>query len=178
MVVISPFCGRMIATVGSRLLMTAGMAAAAAGLLVLTQIDPATSYGLLLAGYLLFGISLGLVYAPMSTAAMAAMPRAKVGIACGVLAMDRIVAGALGLAATGAVFHTLWAMATASPRRSPARPGSWSRWRRWARCSAGRSCATPNRPGPTPPWPASRRPEETPSPPPPPQIPPLSERFA
>ena len=107
MVAISPFCGRMIATVGSRLLMTAGMAAAAAGLLVLTQIGPETSYGLLLVGYLLFGISLGLVYAPMSTAAMAAMPRAKVGIASGVLAMDRIVAGALGLAATGAVFHTL-----------------------------------------------------------------------
>ncbi|HEX8752293.1 MAG TPA: hypothetical protein VF731_02650, partial [Solirubrobacterales bacterium] len=66
-----------------------------------------TSYGVLLVGYLLFGIALGLVYAPMSTAAMAAMPAAKVGIAAGVLAMDRLVAGAVALAATGAVFHGL-----------------------------------------------------------------------
>ncbi len=43
----------------------------------------------------------------MSTAAMAAMPREKVGIASGVLAMDRVLAGAVALAATGAVFHAL-----------------------------------------------------------------------
>ena len=43
----------------------------------------------------------------MSTAAMAAMPAEKVGIASGVLAMDRVLAGAVALAATGAVFHAL-----------------------------------------------------------------------
>ena len=43
----------------------------------------------------------------MSTAAMAAMPGEKVGIASGVLAMDRVLAGAVALAATGAVFHAL-----------------------------------------------------------------------
>jgi hypothetical protein len=87
--------------------MTAGMLCGTAGLVVLTRIDPASGYGVVLAGYLLFGIALGLVYAPMSAAAMAAMPAEKVGIASGVLAMDRIVAGALALAATGAVFHAL-----------------------------------------------------------------------
>jgi EmrB/QacA subfamily drug resistance transporter len=107
MVFISPFSGRLIAAVGSRPLMTVGMLFGVAGLVVLTRIAPDSSYGPLLVGYLLFGISLGLVYAPMSTAAMAAMPRSKVGIASGVLAMDRIVAGALALAASGAVFHTL-----------------------------------------------------------------------
>ncbi len=56
----------------------------AAGLLVLTRIDADSGYGLLLPGYLLFGISLGLGYAPMSSAAMASMPRAKAGIAAGV----------------------------------------------------------------------------------------------
>src|SRR5262249_1414582 len=65
------------------------------------------SYTLLLVGYLLFGIALGLVYAPMSTAAMAAMPPEKAGIASGVLAMDRVLAGAVALAGTGAVFHAL-----------------------------------------------------------------------
>jgi hypothetical protein len=87
--------------------MTIGMLCGTGGLLVLTQIDPASGYGVLLVGYLLFGIALGLVYAPMSAAAMAAMPAEKVGIASGVLAMNRIVAGAVALAATGAAFHAL-----------------------------------------------------------------------
>ena len=87
--------------------MTLGMACGLAGLLILTQITASSGYGLVLPGFLLFGIALGLVYAPMSTAAMAAMPGEKVGIASGVLAMDRVLAGAVALAATGAVFHAL-----------------------------------------------------------------------
>ena len=108
MIFVSPFSGRLIARFGAR-----GAddrrddPAALAGLLVLTQIDADSSYGLLLAGYLLFGIALGLVYAPMSTAAMAAMPAEKVGIASGVLAMDRVMAGTIALAVSGAVFHAL-----------------------------------------------------------------------
>jgi EmrB/QacA subfamily drug resistance transporter len=109
MVFISPFSGRLIGRFGARGLMTAGMAFGTAGLLVLTQVDSGSSYAMVLAGYLLFGVAIGLVYAPMSTAAMAAMPGEKVGIASGVLAMDRIVAGSLALAATGAVFHALQA---------------------------------------------------------------------
>lgn len=101
MIFISPFSGRLIGRFGARRLMTAGMVLGTLGLLVLTQVDPTTSYGVLLAGYLLFGIALGFVYAPMSTAAMAAMPGEKVGIAAGVLAMNRLVAGAVALAASG-----------------------------------------------------------------------------
>jgi EmrB/QacA subfamily drug resistance transporter len=107
MVVVSPFSGRLIAAFGARRLMTVGMALGCAGLLVLTQVGARSPYGVLLAGYLLFGIALGLVYAPMSTAAMAAMPGEKVGIASGVLAMDRVLAGAVSLAAVGAVFHAI-----------------------------------------------------------------------
>jgi EmrB/QacA subfamily drug resistance transporter len=107
MIFISPFSGRLIERFGARHLMTTGMACGLAGLLVLTRLQGDSSYLLLLAGYLLFGIALGLVYAPMSTAAMAAMPPDKAGIASGVLAMDRVLAGAVALAATGAVFHAL-----------------------------------------------------------------------
>jgi MFS family permease len=85
--------------------MTFGMALGTAGLVVLAQVDASTDYGLLFPGYLLFGISLGCVYAPMSTAAMTALPKAKAGIAAGVLAMNRVLAGALTLAAAGAVFQ-------------------------------------------------------------------------
>src|SRR4029079_10082980 len=107
MIFVSPFSGRLIKRFGARHLMTTGMACGLLGLLVLTRLQSDSSYLLLLAGYLLFGVALGLVYAPMSTAAMAAMPADKAGIASGVLAMDRVLAGAVALAATGAVFHAL-----------------------------------------------------------------------
>ncbi len=107
MIFISPFSGRLIARFGARLLMTTGMLLGTAGTLVLTQVDATSPYGTTLVGYLLFGIALGFVYAPMSTAAMAAMPGEKVGIAAGVLAMNRLVAGAVALAASGTVFHAL-----------------------------------------------------------------------
>ena len=107
MIFVSPFSGRLIGRFGARRLMTVGMACGVVGLLLLTRVGADSSFVLVLAGYLLFGIALGLVYAPMSTAAMAAMPGEKVGIAAGVLAMDRVLAGAISLAATGAVFHAL-----------------------------------------------------------------------
>jgi EmrB/QacA subfamily drug resistance transporter len=107
MIFVSPFSGRLIAKFGPRALMTAGMAIGTVGMLVLTTIDATTSYAVLLVGYLLFGIALSFVYAPMSTAAMAAMPGDKVGIASGVLSMVRLLAGAIALAGTGAIFHAL-----------------------------------------------------------------------
>jgi EmrB/QacA subfamily drug resistance transporter len=107
MVLISPRSAGLVGRFGARRLMTAGMSFGTLGLLVLTQVRADSPYALLLAGYLPFGVALGLVYAPMSTAAMAAMPPEKVGIASGVLAMDRVMAGTIALAATGAVTHAL-----------------------------------------------------------------------
>jgi EmrB/QacA subfamily drug resistance transporter len=107
MIFVSPFSGRLIGRFGARRLMTVGMLFGALGLAGLTRVGADSALALVLAPYLLFGIALGLVYAPMSTAAMAAMPGEKVGIAAGVLAMDRVLAGAVSLAATGAVFHAL-----------------------------------------------------------------------
>jgi EmrB/QacA subfamily drug resistance transporter len=107
MIAISPLGARLIALFGVRPLMTAGMALGTAGLVVLAQVDASSGYGLLFPGYLLFGIALGCVYAPMSTAAMTAMPREKAGIAAGVLAMNRVLAGAITLAASGAIFQVV-----------------------------------------------------------------------
>ena len=104
MVVISPLCKWLINRVGVRALMTTGMICGTAGIALMTRLDASSGYATVLPGFLLFGIALGLVYTPMSTAAMAAMPRAKAGIAAGVLAMNRVMAGAVMLAVTGALF--------------------------------------------------------------------------
>jgi EmrB/QacA subfamily drug resistance transporter len=107
MIVISPSSGRLIARFGARNLMTFGMALAVVGVFLQTRITAGTGYGLLFVSYLILGIAIGLVYAPMNTAAMTAMPREKAGIAAGVLAMNRILAASLGLALLGALFSHL-----------------------------------------------------------------------
>ena len=79
----------------------------------------------------------------MSTAAMAAMPGEKVGIASGVLAMDRVLAGTVALAATGAVFHALLGDGDSLRRRDRRLDlGRWSRSARSAPASPGPSSAT------------------------------------
>jgi EmrB/QacA subfamily drug resistance transporter len=105
MAVFSPLSAPLIARFGARATMTAGMLIGLAGLALQALAEDAQSYADLLPGFVCFGIALALVYAPMSTAAMAAMPRAKSGIASGVLAMNRVLAGALLLAVAGSVFQ-------------------------------------------------------------------------
>ncbi len=107
MIVISPLSGRLIGIFGARLTMTVGMSLGVVGVILLTRITATSGYGLLFPGLLAAGLSFALVYAPMSAAAMAAMPKAKAGIASAGLAMNRILAGAIALAVTSAVFQSL-----------------------------------------------------------------------
>ncbi len=104
MAVLSPLVGRLAARVGARAVMTAGMACATLGMLALTRLDASSNYYDVAPGLILFGLALGLVYAPMSAAAMSALPAEKAGVASGVLSMSRCLAGALLLAASGALF--------------------------------------------------------------------------
>jgi EmrB/QacA subfamily drug resistance transporter len=105
MALISPVVARLVARASARVVMTAGMSCATLGMLFLTRLDGSSNYWDVAPGLILFGLALGFVYAPMSAAAMAALPPEKAGVASGALAMIRCLAGALLLAAGGAVFQ-------------------------------------------------------------------------
>jgi EmrB/QacA subfamily drug resistance transporter len=107
LVVISPFTARVMARLGARRLLVGGLLVAAASIAALALLGHERTYAAVFLPYLGFGIALALLYAPVSSAAMAAMPRSKAGIAAGVLGMQRLVAGALLLALSGAVFQAL-----------------------------------------------------------------------
>jgi hypothetical protein len=62
---------------------------------------------LLLPGFVLMGLGMGLVMSPMSTAAMNAVDRTKAGAASGVLAMTRMVGSTFGVAVMGALVATI-----------------------------------------------------------------------
>jgi len=106
-IVMGPLAGRLTDRVGPRPLMTAGLLVVAAALLIQSRLTVHSGYGLLLPGFVLMGIGMGLVMSPMSTAAMNAVDRTKAGVASGVLSMSRMVGGTFGVAVMGALITTI-----------------------------------------------------------------------
>jgi EmrB/QacA subfamily drug resistance transporter len=98
-----PLAGRLTDRIGSRPLMTIGLLAVAAALFIQSRLTVHTGYGLLLPGFMLMGLGMGLVMSPMSTAAMNAVDRTKAGVASGTLSMSRMVGGTFGVAVMGAL---------------------------------------------------------------------------
>jgi EmrB/QacA subfamily drug resistance transporter len=102
-IVMGPLAGRLTDGVGPRPLMTLGLVVVAASIFVQSHITVHSGYLLLLPGFLLMGMGMGLVMSPMSTAAMNAADRTKAGVASGVLSMSRMVGGTFGVAVMGAL---------------------------------------------------------------------------
>jgi EmrB/QacA subfamily drug resistance transporter len=104
-VAIAPIAGRLTDRIGPRIPIAVGLSLTAGALVWLTQIDPSTTYGDLFPSFILMGVGMALVMSPMSTAAMNAVADAKAGIASGILSMNRMIGGTLGVAVIGAVFQ-------------------------------------------------------------------------
>jgi EmrB/QacA subfamily drug resistance transporter len=102
-IVMGPIAGRLTDRIGPRPLMTLGLLVVSASVFVQSHIKVHSSYSLLLVGFVLMGIGMGLVMSPMSTAAMNAVDRTKAGVASGVLSMSRMVGGTFGVAVMGAL---------------------------------------------------------------------------
>jgi MFS family permease len=106
-IIMGPLAGRLTDRVGPRPLMTLGLVLVGAALLIQSGLTVHSGYGLLLPGFILMGMGMGLVMSPMSTAAMNAVDRTKSGAASGVLSMSRMVGGSVGLAVMGALVTTI-----------------------------------------------------------------------
>jgi MFS family permease len=106
-IIMGPLAGRLTDRVGSRPLMTLGLTIVAAALLIQSRLTVHSGYGLLLPGFVLMGLGMGLVMSPMSTAAMNAVDRTKAGAASGVLSMIRMVGSTFGVAVMGALVATI-----------------------------------------------------------------------
>jgi EmrB/QacA subfamily drug resistance transporter len=102
-IVMGPLSGRLTDRVGPRIPMTLGLLTVASALFIQSHLSAHTGYGLLLPGFVLMGLGMGLTMSPMSTAAMNAVDRTKAGVASGVLSMSRMVGGTFGVAIMGAL---------------------------------------------------------------------------
>src|SRR3954464_13454627 len=100
---------RMVARFGPLPVLTAGMASAAAGLLLFATVGPDTAFfpTIFLAAFAI-GFGIGNAFMPLLTLAMADVPAPDAGIASGITNVSQQVGGALGLAvlSTLAADHT------------------------------------------------------------------------
>jgi EmrB/QacA subfamily drug resistance transporter len=106
-ILMGPISGRLADRIGPRPLMTLGLVIVASALFIQSRLTIHTGYSLLLPGFILMGLGMGLVMSPMSTAAMNAVDRTKSGVASGVLSMARMVGGTFGVAIMGALVTTI-----------------------------------------------------------------------
>jgi EmrB/QacA subfamily drug resistance transporter len=90
-----------------KVLMVSGSALSAAGLGLLTQVSPSTSYPQLLVSLLLIGAGLGLSFVSLTTAALHGVDPADAGAASGVINVSQQLGAALGLAVLVSVFDSV-----------------------------------------------------------------------
>jgi EmrB/QacA subfamily drug resistance transporter len=95
----SSLAPRLVAWVGVRQVIAAGMVLATAGLVLFTGVHPGGSYlAQVLPGAILSGLGMGLALVSSTIAATQGVPAGQSGLASGLLNMSRLFGGALGLA--------------------------------------------------------------------------------
>jgi len=102
-VVLSPVTGRLVGTRGPRLPLVIAGSALALGGCASAWLRPATPLAAVLAVYLLFGIFLGTVNPPVTSTAVAGMPRSMAGVAASLASAGRQTGTTLGVAIAGAI---------------------------------------------------------------------------
>jgi hypothetical protein len=120
--------GRLIGRVAMRVLLGVAMAAAAAGLASMAQLTAASTWFVLLPGFILAGIGLGITSTGLASAALSAVEPARAGMAAGLTNTLRQVGTATGVAVFGALYASRVTTATLHQLAGlPAPPGAHHR---------------------------------------------------
>jgi EmrB/QacA subfamily drug resistance transporter len=121
--VVAPIAGMLAPRVGTRWLIASGMAVLSTGLFwIAGELSETTSFADLLVPFLLAGIGMGLVFAPISNAVLANMPESDHAKASGTNSTLREIGVALGIAVLTAVFTGAGGQLTPTGYVSAAQP--------------------------------------------------------
>jgi EmrB/QacA subfamily drug resistance transporter len=99
----APLSSTLVARLGIRVVIPAGLLAMGGGLLMLTQATPTTSYSFLALGVAIMGAGMGLVMAPAGTSIMSVLPAEQYGAGSAVNDTVQELGGSLGIAVIGSV---------------------------------------------------------------------------
>jgi EmrB/QacA subfamily drug resistance transporter len=103
--VVAPIAGRLSARVPVRFLLGGGLAVVGVALLLMWGITVDSTWTTLLAGFLVGGVGIGLVNAPLASTAVSVVEPRRAGMASGINNTFRQVGIATGIAALGAIFQ-------------------------------------------------------------------------
>jgi MFS transporter, DHA2 family, methylenomycin A resistance protein len=103
-VIVSHYSGALAKRFGPRMMMTAGLGAMGAGLLLLTLVSTTPNMLLIETALTVIGVGLGLNTGPVNAVAVASLPPARSGTASGLVNTARMVGATLGIAVLGAMF--------------------------------------------------------------------------
>jgi EmrB/QacA subfamily drug resistance transporter len=126
LVVASPVSGRIVGRRGPRLPLLISGVSFVTACAMLTGIGPATPIAWLIAAYVVFGIGLGFVNAPITNAAVSGMPRAQAGVAAAIATTSRQFGQALGVAVIGAIVASGVGGSVREDLASASHPGWWT----------------------------------------------------
>ena len=93
----------LVARLGIRAVIPAGLTLMGSGLLLLTQATPATSYTFLAIGVAIMGAGMGLVMAPAGESIMSVLPASQYGAGSAINDTVQELGGSLGIAVIGSV---------------------------------------------------------------------------
>jgi len=125
MAVSAPLAGRMLARSGARAPLLIAGAGITAGGILLTRLTSSSAPGYLILAFLVFGIGMGFVNAPITNSAVSGMPRSQAGVASGIASTSRQVGSSLGVAVMGSVLAANLHGSMAAGFAAATRPGWW-----------------------------------------------------
>jgi EmrB/QacA subfamily drug resistance transporter len=102
-ILVAPIAGRTTDRIGSRWLMTVGMALLGGQLVYFSTLDQTAGFWNLLPGMLVGGVGMALTMTPSAAAAVRSVPVQKAGVGSAVLNSFRQVGGSVGIALMGAI---------------------------------------------------------------------------
>ena len=102
----APLAGRLTARVPIRALLAFGLALNAIAMWSMSRVTPSSDWTVLLPGFIIGGIGIGFVNAPLATTAVSTVQVERAGMASGINNTFRQIGIATGIAALGAIFES------------------------------------------------------------------------
>jgi MFS family permease len=116
---VAPLAGRLSVRVPVRVLLGTGLALVGLALLLMSAVDASSDWTVLLPGFCIAGVGIGMVNAPLATTAIGVVPPERSGMASGINNTFRQVGIATGIAGLGAVFqHVVTTQTTSALART------------------------------------------------------------
>jgi EmrB/QacA subfamily drug resistance transporter len=104
--VVAPAAGRLSERLPVRALMSGGLGLVAVGLLLMSRVTAGDAWTVLLPGFLVAGVGIGLINPPLASTAIGVVHPRDVGMGSGINTTFRQVGIATGIAAMGAIFQS------------------------------------------------------------------------